>query len=273
MTAVPTEPGVYAGVDERDYHADRESLSSSGARRLLDLAPAEWRHEIDHPAVREVTPEMEMGTAYHTVVLGTGAAIIEVKADNWRKPSDQKRRKDIRDAGMIPLLSRQLDMVEEMADATLSHDEAGPLLAGGQAEVSAWSRDPITGVMMRARVDYLRHRTGVDVKSCESSAADDFRREVARWQYYVQQPFYDAVFGQAHYPLDDFAFVACAKRPPHLVAVYRLKPRLVELGAGIVRRALDRFAHCRRTGIWSGHEPHSGLIDFPDWEYRKEMRR
>jgi hypothetical protein len=268
----PDEPGVYAGVPEPVYHGDRNSLSSSGARRLLDLAPAEWLYERDNPEVREPTPEMEKGTATHTLVLGVGPRIVEVKAPDWKKPANQKLRKEIRARGEVPLLTHEIDLVETMAEAVLTHVEAGPLFDEGTPELSAYGRDPLTGVMMRARTDWLHKRRAVDLKTCESSAPDDFKDEVRRFGYHVQQWWYELTFEAAERPLEDFVFVAVAKRPPHLVAVHRLKRRVVDLGGDIARRALTKYAACRESGTWPGHDP-CNEIDLPDWEFKKELYR
>ncbi|MGW5377476.1 PD-(D/E)XK nuclease-like domain-containing protein [Nocardia sp. NPDC003999] len=271
MTA-PTEPGVYEGVDERVYHGDRGSLSSSGARRLLELAPAEWLYELDHPERREPTPEMEKGTATHTLVLGVGPRIVEVRAPDWKRPADQKRRKQIRARGEVPLLTKDVAVVEAMAEAVFDHPEAAEIFADGLPELSAYGYDELTGVLMRARTDWLDKSRAADLKTCESSSPEDFEDEVHRFGYHVQEWWYRAVLAAAGRPLDDFAFVAVAKRPPHLVAVHRLKPRLVELGGDIGRRALAKYARCRESGEWPGH-PSGSEIDLPDWVYKKEMFR
>ncbi|MFE3229304.1 PD-(D/E)XK nuclease-like domain-containing protein [Nocardia sp. NPDC059228] len=274
MTA-PTVPGVYADVPEKVYHGDRNTLSSSGARRLLDIAPAEWLYEQDHPETREPTPEMEMGTAVHDLVLEDGKRIVEVKASDWKKPADQKRRKAIRARGGVPLLSRQIAVAEAMAEAVLNHPEAGPIFAEGLPELSAYSRDPITGVMMRARTDWLHKRTAADLKTCESSSPRDFEHEARRFGYHVQQPWYEQTFDEAGLPLDDFVFVAVAKRPPYLVAVHELKPRVVDLGRDTARRALEKYARYIDTDQRPdlGHGPGRHQIDFPDWEFKKEQYR
>ncbi|MCU1640887.1 MAG: hypothetical protein JWN03_1162 [Nocardia sp.] len=276
MTA-PTVPGVYAGVPEHVYHGDLGSLSSSGARRLLELAPKEWLYERDHPETREPTPEMEMGTDVHTDVLGVGPRRVEIKAPDFKKPADQKRRKEIRARGEIPLLTRQIATVEAMAEAVLTDADAGPLLASGVPELSAYGRDPITGVMMRARTDWVHERSGgrigIDLKTCDSSSPADFAAEVRRWSYHVQQAWYEQVFAEAGQPLDAFVFVAVAKRRPHLVAVHELKPRVVDLGRDIARRALDKYARCIEHNEWPGHGRGFHQIDLPDWEFKKELYR
>src|SRR5690606_22820382 len=74
-------PGVYelpADVYHRDP-VEGGSLTSSGARRLLEMPPARWRHEQEHrPAP---TPAMILGTAVHSMTLGVGEKVVKVDAD------------------------------------------------------------------------------------------------------------------------------------------------------------------------------------------------
>lgn len=283
MTA-PTVPGVYAGVPEDVYHGDRPhvvdgehrgSLSSSAGRRLLELAPAEWRWEQDHPEARQPTEAMEEGSAVHTEVLGVGAAVEIVDAADWKRPADQQRRKAIRARGRIPLLPKQYDRVRAMAAAVRTHPVAGPLFATGTPEVSAYARDPDTGVMLRARVDWLHElgggrRIAVDLKTAESSDPIEFGDACAKFSYHVQQPWYEDVFAVAGVPLSAWLWVVVAKRPPHLVTVCELPPRAIDLGREIKRRAVETYARHAESGEWPGHQPVIHQVDLPYWAYKQE---
>ncbi|MEU1432162.1 PD-(D/E)XK nuclease-like domain-containing protein [Nocardia sp. NPDC005746] len=276
MTA-PTEPGVYSGVPESIYHADRGSISSSQARRLLEITPAEWKWEQDHPETRVPTESMELGTAVHTEVLRKGARYVQVDALNWKKPADQERRKAIRARGEVPLLPPQVDQVRAMAAAVREHPVAGPLFTSGAPELSAYARDPQTRVMMRARTDWLREAAGgrvaVDLKTDESSDPDEFEKAVARWGYHIQQPFYEDVFELAGLPLSAWLWVVVSKRPPYLVSVNELPPRATDLGRESKRRALDIFAKCTAADEWPGHAPVIHQIDLPRWAYKNQEYR
>ncbi|PKV80861.1 PD-(D/E)XK nuclease-like domain-containing protein [Nocardia fluminea] len=283
MTA-PTEPGVYAGVPESVYHGDTPrlvngkhvgSLSSSAGRKLLELAPAEWRYAQDHPQVREVTEAMEFGSAVHTAVLGVGDPIVIVDAGDWKKKADQETRKAIRAEGGIPLLPKQLAKVHAMRDAVRQHEVAGPLFASGTPEVSGYARDPETGVMLRARIDWLRElgggrRVAIDLKTADSSDPEEFGKECGKFEYHVQQPWYEDVFAERGMPLTHWLWVVVAKRPPHLVSVCELPPRAVDLGRAIKRRAVDTYARCAEADDWPGHLPVIHQIDLPYWAYKQE---
>lgn len=287
MTAAPTVPGVYAGVPESVYHGDTPrmvdgvhvgSLSSSAGRRLLELAPAEWRWEQDHPETRQPTEAMELGSAVHTEVLGVGDPIVVVDAPDWKKKADQERRKEIRAAGGIPLLPKQVAQVYAMRDAVWNDPIAGPLFTSGTPELSVYARDPDTSVMLRARLDWLREmgggrRVGIDLKTAESSAPADFEDEVGKWQYNVQQPWYEDVCELAGMPLSAWLWVVVAKRPPHLVSVCELPPRAIDLGRAIKRRAIDTFARHAEADDWPGHQPVIHQIDLPYWTYKQQENR
>ncbi|GBR70939.1 hypothetical protein [Gluconobacter kanchanaburiensis] len=90
MSARIEKPGIY-DMPEAVYHSDpclEPSLSNSIARVLLDQSPMHAHYA--HPRLNlkrepfEVTAAMDFGTALHKLLLGKGAAIVEVKADAYR---------------------------------------------------------------------------------------------------------------------------------------------------------------------------------------------
>ena len=142
MTAVAeqtviTEPGVY-DIPEADYHADPVpggSLSSTGIRKLLDC-PARFDWDRRNPP--QPTAAMELGTAAHRLVLGTGAELAVIDAPDWRTKAAKESADEARAAGKLPLLTHEHAQVLDMAAALRGHPHAGPLLTGdgGQSEQS-----------------------------------------------------------------------------------------------------------------------------------------
>lgn len=272
--SAPTEPGIYDDVDEADYHADLDSLSSSGARELLEVSPAEWMFARQNP--RTTVPDhFLLGSAAHTLILGKGADIVEVAADDWRTAKAQKRKKDAIKAGKIPLLTDDVLRVEDMAAAVEAHPAAGRLFSSGRAEVSAYARDEQTGEMLRARADWIHTapsglKAGVDLKTADSADPIKFAKECAKFGYFCQQPWYEDVFAAAGEPLDTFLFVVISKVRPHLVSVMEIRPEAVELGRLRNRRAIDIWARCRASGMWPTYGTDIHQIDLPPWTYKQE---
>ena len=161
-SVVVTEPGIY-DIDVDDYHADPVpggSLSSSGARKLLPPScPAKFRYEQDNPGPSQAR-HFDLGHAAHKLVLGVGAPLVVIEAANYKTKAAQEQQKAAHLAGHVPLLTHEHDQVQAMAAAIREHPIAGPLFnpEHGTPEVSLFWHDTPTGVMCRARIDWLPHQ-------------------------------------------------------------------------------------------------------------------
>lgn len=269
MSAAKYGPGFHVDVPEAEYHADRGSLSVSGAKVLLK-APALYRWQLDHPVHRDV---FDLGAATHAELLGVGCQIELVDADSWRTKAAQEAREQARMKGRTPLLATDYCQVQAMVEAVRGHALAGRLLANGAPEVSAYGVDEETGVMRRARIDWLGDRVLVDVKTAASADPEEFIRAAVNYGYDMQAAWYqDLAFDLGH-PADAFAFVVVEKTAPYLVTVIELPEVLVERGRRRNARALERFAACTHSGIWPGYVPEDQFAtpDAPAWAVRQEV--
>ncbi|WP_280441054.1 PD-(D/E)XK nuclease-like domain-containing protein [Nocardia brasiliensis] len=268
----PREPGMYAGVDEREYHAD-PALSSSGAKRLREVTPWQWRWERDNPRTAS-SDAFDLGTAVHTLTLGTGAPLVDLGVDEIRTNKAKAARQAAWDAGAVPLRSKDYQLAADMAAAVKRNPRAQQLLASGVPELSAWVRDAETGVMLRARADWVHwidSHTAVIVDLKTSSELDPagFRKSVARFRYYCQQPWYQGVF-EALGITTVFVFLVVCDEPPHAVYVVELAAAAVELGERENRRAIELYARCLAADEWPGHGHTIHEIDLPAWIYKQE---
>lgn len=274
MTA-PTEPGLYSGVPEDVYHGDRDSLSSTGARRLLSVSPYRWKYEQDNPPAPSA--DMEFGTAVHTLVLGVGAPPVDTGFDRWQSDKAKARVAEIREAGGIPMRPKDFAAVQQAADNLRNQSRVRRWLASGEPELSVYHQDPVTGVMLRARADWvhwLDEQTAiiVDVKKSRAEGPAQFEQSVAKFGYDCQQDWYQAAFA-AHGIRTAFEFAVICDEPPYEPYVVELPGRAIERGAARNRRAIDLYAACREADHWPSHadsdNPHQ--IDLPAWAYRGEL--
>ena len=148
-----TKPGLYPDLNEAVYRSQTDWLSVSGAKKLLPPScPAKFKASL---GVEEHKPQFDVGKAFHAKVLGDGAEVVVVAADSWRSTAARDARDAAYEAGSVPLLTAEAEVVEAMAAAVKAHDTAPLLFAGGAAEVSAFWVDETTGVQCKARFDYL----------------------------------------------------------------------------------------------------------------------
>lgn len=263
MSARPA--GFYNDIPEADYHADRDSLSVSGAKLLLQ-APALYRWALDHPKHSDA---FDFGSAAHGLVLGVGAPIAEIHFDDWRTKAAQAARDDARAQGHVPLLYKDAQKVRDMADALSSHTLAMHLLSDGKPEVSAYAEDPDTGVLRRGRFDFLGPRVLTDYKTSVTADPDAFGRTAATYGYHQQAAWYLDLARDLGHPAGAFAFIVQMKEPPYLVTVVTLDQRAEDRGRELNRRALDLYARCRAEGRWPSYAADDtfAVVDIPRWAY------
>ena len=268
---VVRSPGFYDLVEEHEYHADRESLSVSGAKLILD-SPAKFRHRQDNPEHKDV---FDFGTAAHALVLGVGAPIVEVDADSWRTKAAQELREAARADGSTALLAADASKVREMADALSSHTLAMRLLSEGRPEVSAYAIDADTGVMRRGRFDWLGASVLTDYKTAASANPLDLAGRygaLRKWRYDMQAAWYLDLARDLGHPAAAFAFIVQEKTAPYLVTVAYIDEQQLWQARQDNAHALRTFAECQASGQWPGYLPDdvAALVDLTDRTFDTE---
>jgi PDDEXK-like domain of unknown function (DUF3799) len=281
MTAVALEPGVYELTDEEYFGPELAgtTLSSTGARELLKPGgPARFRHAIDNGTL-EVRREFDIGHAVHTLVLGAGPEPWRIDAEEWRAKAVKDEVAAVRAMGGVPLRPSDFAAAHAMAKAVKAHPLAAKLLRNGQPERTLIWRDPATGVMCRAKADWLREDGIVDLKTCESAAPDALSKSAHNFGYAIQAPFYlrghrseSWRFMNPYGPVEPFfVHIAVEKTPPYLVHVNQLTERAMAWGDRQVSQALEIFRDCQESGEWPGYPTDEITdIDLPAWVRTEE---
>lgn len=272
--------GEYAAITDDEYHGNTDRLSSTGARLLLPPSvPKLFKY-------RQATAEKpkriyDVGTITHHLVLGKGAAfeVLDPEIHGLNKdgsPSKNPRGTDMwkqadadaRAAGKVPIHVNDFDDAVNMADAILSHPEAAAILLSdsGKAEVSLYATDPVWGVQLRARPDWMDGGELDDVKTAVSAHPATFARHAARFGYHIQAAFYRRaaqLLGIAEDPR--FRFVVVEKEPPHLVSVVEYDDEAKAEGDREVNEAIRTYAACMASGRWPGYDEGTQPISLPLW--------
>lgn len=273
-----TEPGVYEDVPDAEYHADPVdggSLSSTGARALLPPGcPAKFRYEQLHPSPSRKV--FEFGKAAHGMVLGTGPDLVIVDADDWRTKDAQDERDKAQREGAVAVLSYEYDQIVEMAAAIRAHPDAGRILRHdvGRTELTLVWRDVITGVMRRARIDYIRDLPGgrtliVDYKTAKSADPGAISRAMHAYGYHQQGAYYEEGALELGIAQDvGVLLVVQEKTAPYLVSVVQITPKALWWGSVLNRYAIDLYAQCLKTDTWPGYTTDITAVDLPPYAER-----
>ena len=264
------QPGIY-DIPEADYFAATGALSCSGAKLLLPPScPAKFFYRLDHAEYKD---EWDFGSAAHNMVLGTGPEIAEIEFDDWRKKAAQEQRDEAREAGKIPLLSKDLAKVRAMAGALRAHPYAGFLLDpyDGKPEQSLFWEHERTGIPLRARLDWLPDMTTgrpiiADYKTADSAEPEKFRKAATDYGYHQQHAWYSDGVAALYGVLPSFVFVVQEKTPPYLVSVVEWHPEAVRIGRARNEKAIDIYRACIEAGEWPGYtDQEPAEIMLPAW--------
>ncbi len=276
-----TEPGVYAEVTPEDYLRDPVvggSVTSSVLRMMTppEFTPAHARHYLDHG--REPKGYYDVGSAYHTRVLGRGGKIITVDAYDWKTKAAREVRDAAYAAGDIPLLAREVPVVDAMYAATMAHPDCSRLFAPGTFTpelVIVW-RDEPTGLMCRAMIDavpdYDAHMLMIDLKT-KAGHADpgSVSTSMAKYSYHQQLAFYrSGVLARGLAETVTPVLVVCGKDAPHVPLCRPVEEDAIRMGEVCNRKALDLYATCLASGQWPGYDdpdsPERTPLGLPGWK-------
>lgn len=267
------------------YHADPVpggSLSSTGARLLVQECPAAYQHARQN---QERKPAFDIGTATHLLVLEPdlfASRIATIPFDDYKKGEARAARDQAYADGVTPLTLPELGLVRAMRDSLWANPVARFAFGGGQAELAMFWRDPEFGVWCRTRPDYLppHGRYLVDLKTSTSANPRHFEKQVAEYGYHQQAAWYlDGFAACTGQEVDRFAFVVVSKKPPHLVSTCWMDPEALHWGRVLNRRAMSLFARCQATGEWPSYQPDptgkaaAFTVGLPSWASRDLQRR
>ena len=282
MTETTTD-GVYPDVPEERYHADRGSLSVSGAKLLLPPScPEKFRWAMDNE--RKPKKEWDFGHVAHHLVLGKGAefvvldpAVHGLKADGSvaEKPSATAKWKaaaaEARKQGLTPIALPEYEKAQAMAAKVRAHPKAGPIFSAGTAEMALYHTDPETGVQLRGRFDWLEPGGDIDdYKTSTTANPAELVRKFWTLSYFMQAAWYmdlAVALGISENPR--FRFVVQEKDQPHVVTVVQYDDQAIDEGRRLNREAIRVYADCVERGVWPGYSAETVTISLPGWVARQ----
>lgn len=263
------------------YHADpfkAPSLSSSIAKTLIAKSP---RHAwADHPKLgggsgKKPTKEMDQGTLIHSLVLGVGAEIVRVEADNWKTKAAQVAREEARKEGKVAVLEREYVAASGAAVSIIEQMRGHGIELTGRSEAAlAWVEESYDGepVQCRGMLDHVDVGAGavLDLKVVVSAEPRFLERHVINMGNHIQAEAYRRALAAVEPTLQgrvDFKWVFVEMvEPTPVVVVGRPSGTMRELGDRQWRRAVDTWARCLAAKSWPAYAD-SGVVELeaPAW--------
>ncbi|AYJ85755.1 hypothetical protein D3Y57_06950 [Sphingomonas paeninsulae] len=277
-------PGFYEMRPER-YHADpckRPSLSSGIISTIITdtVADAAYKHPRLNPEIEnDDKTAYDLGSVAHELLLGRGAGIVVIEADNWTKNDTKAQREAAIEANKQPCLRKVYDQAEAMVKAAriqLADDpENRDAFVEGVAEQVAiaqlptaqgklWCRSMLDWRMTDApRIyDYKTFAPGPD--------PDGFVKYLFREGRDVQDPFYSMILAEIEgcaWNDVEFRYVVQNPKPPYVLAVIELDEQARQFAKQRVEWAMERWAKDGRAGKWSSYRPRTHYVAAPAYAF------
>ncbi len=285
--------GLYLGVPEAIYHADpcpEPSLSSHVAKTALKFSARHAQEE--HPRLRPPAPQpvddedddetpaparhLLIGQAAHSLVLGAGAPVVEMKVRNFKTKDAREARKALLAAGSIPLKTKDYRIAQHMAEiarplfkARLGGEFIPEAMLAWQ-ERGLWRRGLVDGCSpdMRVAGDYK-----TSGRRCPPAVAAQF---VNANGYPFQERFYNRGFDcldRSGIGRRKFFFMFQEVLEPHAVCFVETDEANRSLADENVAAACNIWDRAMLTGKWPAYslEPYTATPkpwELQDWEAR-----
>lgn len=268
-------PGFYPAeeLSNERYHAG-PGVSNSGLKLIGDKTPFHFWGRYLAPNRRQFTSTAAMfvGTAFHAASLEPDKFEAEYVVADFKDRRAASYKKWAEDQTKHILMRHEMDNVRGMRRSLFSHPVAGGLLrGGGDFEFSAYAVDPETGVLVRARADFMSESGWiVDLKKTQDASPAGCRKAIENYGYYQQDPFYIDVFEEAGgEPIQGFIFVFVEEEFPHAVNVVYLSEEDRQRGRRIYRNNLRLYAHCLERNEWPGYGTQASELELSVWARRR----
>lgn len=280
-----TEPGVYQMTEEQ-YHADpcvKPSVSASlikvglpGGRKGGSPLHMKWAHPklTPKPPEPDAVNKYDMGSTFHSLILGAGAELVIVDAKAWTKNADKEAREEAYKAGKQPVLIGQYQRALAMRDAARHQMHHWPELAeamknGVPELVLVWIEDTPSGpVYCRCKLDWIPAEGDFfpDWKSTDGSAApESYGRIMFDTGADVQDAFYRRGIEKVLHRRCQLIFAAVETAEPHAMMVHAVNNPSFAMAERKVRWGINAFAMCLARGYWPGYPGELAWQDAPPW--------
>jgi len=251
------QDGVH-NISNDEYH------SSDGISRsqliLLDKSPYHFWYEClsGMAEVKESTPAMNIGSAFHTLLLEPEKFSKEFsifpRVDRRTKQGKEEYDSFMQcNNGKILLTDDQFFKVEQMVALVSKHEIVTTLLGEAVFEQSIFWTDQETGLQFKTRPDIWSNKMIVDLKTTSDASPHGFTRSALNYGYYLQAGMAYEACKAIGRPFEMFVILACEKEAPHVPAVFILDNDALQFGVDQFNLYKHKLKACMDSDSWPGY--------------------
>ncbi len=238
----------------------------------LRKSPAHYLHTLTNK--RKDTSALNTGSALHTLVFEPETYAERFTTYTASKSKGEGARKaweafqtEAKGRGLTILDADEEARAQGCATAIRTKARAYIAPSKGRAEIPITWTDPETGLLCKARLDWLTiDRLLIDLKSTRSTDEHAFANQAWKLGYFHQQMFYSmGVAAATGCTLDEvpFLFVAVESEAPYDVAMFEPCEETRYAALEDVRKLLAQLAECQRRQMWPGRYDGPRMLKAP----------
>ena len=284
---ITAETGMFIGVNNEVYHADRTRVSKSWLDRVAQ-SPLHLRQYLDN--------ELEKTLA---LIIGSAVDCLVFEPELFDKqfvkgPTDSKRSKagkevwagayeDAEKTGRTIIECHNQvnywDQCHETAEAIMGNPKMREILVDGVGQAVFVGIDETTGLKTKCKTDNYHEasNTVCDLKTAACASPYEFARSIASYRYHVQDAYYSDIIAQVTGDQPNFFFAVMEKPPTGIapdsgmMAFYELSEREKLAGRNTYQSDLMAIAFAMDTGNWGGYADEVITIERPAWAQNRDQ--
>lgn len=254
-----------------DYYSRTEAVNWSSLKRLRDSAMA-YRYWLGRR--QEDTDAFALGRLVHSLVFEPDT--FEADYAIWHGGRRAGKEWDAfcsEHEGKTIFKAAEIEEAAAMAGAVRSHPLVAPYIDGGTFELPIYWTDPATGLLCKARPDWLRNRGNIllDLKTAQSIEGRRFGAAAARYGYHCQLAHYAAGVEHALGWVPEQVKIVCVeKTAPYDVAIFNLTDADLYAGREEVDELLARLKAHQESDTWPGRYIEEQALQLPAWLFLED---
>ena len=262
---------IVRDMSNHDYHALRDSFSSTQLKYLLTTSPRHFKAKYIDGDIAETksTPALTLGSLVHCLVLTPG----EISKEFVFLPDLDLRTKVGRaEKASIELVANGRLLVTEdvrlqaveMSNAVLADPSACKLLADCENELSYFWTCPHTGLRFRARADGYAKNTKalIELKTGKDMSPLHFQRQAYNLNYDLSMAHYMEGLRRNDLECSKGYFITVESAAPYVVQCYQADDSFIDLGHQKWLEAITKLMAGKSNDKWPSYVD-AALQEYP----------
>lgn len=256
--------------------------------KTMEKSPGHYLHAKNSPP--KENPAFDEGKVTHDVCLeqNTDRFIVlpedapkkpTSKQINAKKPSpetvaaiDWWKDFEAKNEGKVVIDQELRDSLDQRLNTFVGSKKTMEIYDGAEIEMSHYVKDPITGLMLKARPDISKPGQGLIADFKTTRSIEFFERDIWNLGYYFQVGFYSIVMEiSTGGEFNQFKFIAQEKSAPYGVQVFSLDREAVDYCKSKARQLIDQIALCTEEEIFPIYYDEVRSVSVPKFVWAREF--